>query len=442
MASLIVLGLAQLASAQFSVAVSAGSASTNELVPTGTLVHVWANPYPESGGFDRWVGDAGRLSNSYGAHTTFVMPASNVAVTACFKTGQLWNAVSEVISNVQFTYYFPSGPIGVITFYHGTGGSGADWFADVENNRLVDDAVVNGYAAVACDSADRTNKQWDSFALLATNVDMLNMRGALELFQGRGWMSSNTPVFAVGMSDGGGFAPLISDQLAFRATAVFCASGIERVFKVTTVPTTWALAENDADKIPGAMTNYERLVSRGIPAQFYVNATSPVYRLRFWRIPGATSNDSIAVYQSFKTNGVLNGSDYLVQSPTNTAWTNYVPSYMRGYTLRIGDQLYVCNAEHKFYSDRNDQVLKFFGAFRPSSTNGVLLRDFRQLPDSSFQFTVPAEPGRPYRTQALSDLTATNWVTLSTNPMAGGTFDFRDGAASSHTTRFYRVLTP
>jgi hypothetical protein len=311
----------------------------------------------------------------------------------------------------------------------------------VENRRLLDDAVVNGYAVVACDSSDRTNRQWDALTLLATNVDMLNMQSALQLFQERGWISSDTPVFAVGMSDGGGFASLISYTLRFQATAIYCAAGVDRVMKYTTVPTIWAMARNDADRLAGAVTNYQRLVNRGVPAFFHVNEPSPVYPLRFWRIPGLIPEESCGIQESFRSNDVLDVNAFLRESPTNTWWTNYVPYRVRNSTLEIGDQLYVCYSEHKFFSDCNDRVLQFFGAQRPSSAHVWLLSP-RLRRDGGFQFTVTAEAGRSYRVQASTDLTSGEWVTLASNAFAFGTFDFIDSEAWMHPMRFYRAVTP
>lgn len=179
-------------------------------------------------------------------------------------------------------------------------------------------------------------------------------------------MSAAAPIFATGISNGGAFAPRVSRALNFRGTAIFIAAGTINVMSQTTIPTIWLLMQNDtvigSEGSQQALSNFQNLLGRGIPAQYNVLAPSPVYPERFWRIAGLTAQDSRLIYDALKQNGFLDGRDYLIQNPKTSNWQNLIPAQFNSYSNEIASQLEICYTEHNFYSDYDRRVLDFFNA--------------------------------------------------------------------------------
>lgn len=197
---------------------------------------------------------------------------------------------------------------------------------------------------------------------------MQNVQAAINLFISRGWITSTTPVFANGVSNGGGFAPLVSRTLNFRATSIYISSGLASVMPQTTVPTIYNLMQNDrvlgANGIAQAYSYYQNLLARGVRAQYNVLTPSPVFPERFRRIAGLTAADSQNIYNALKQNGFLDARDFLINDPASSNWRNVIPSQYASYLTEISSQLTVCYAQHMFYSDYNRRVLDFFNASR------------------------------------------------------------------------------
>lgn len=343
------------------VQISVVNGSRSPLVTPGQTVHIWANVHLPGQVFERWEGNSELLADPLAAHTTLVMPASNVELIARFKPAAEWTPTEERINGSRVFSYFPQPHRGVITFYHGTGGNASSWTdgrGAPENLLFCRDAVAAGFAIVATESQNRVDKQWSNRG--TNNGDVENVQTILETFKARGEMRPDAPVFAVGMSNGGGFSPLVSALLGFRATAIFCAAGYDSVIEQTQVPTIWCLAENDeVVKNTDAVTNFGVLSSRNISAELYTNGPSPVFPLRFARIEGMGEADSTEFYNRLKNNGFLDDQDFLKESPATSNWERLLGEYSP-FRNGIEDELSVGYASHKFFSDVNHKVLLFF----------------------------------------------------------------------------------
>ncbi len=332
------------------------------------IVDVWADPNPAGMVFDRWTGDTALVQNPSEYHTKVNPLSLNINLTATYKPAPVWNPTYETINGSQMGYYFPAAPVGVIFHFHGTGGSATGFFTDSEQRIFANEAVAENYAVVTLSSVDRVNRQWNANPQLQNNPDMQNVQAAINLFISRGSISAATPIFANGISNGGGFAPRVSLALNFRATSIFIASGTTPIISQTTVPTIWNLMQNDstigADGIAQAFSNYQNLLGRGVPAQYNLLAPSPVYPERFRRISSLTQTDSQTIYNALKQNGFLNSRDFLIQNPTVSNWSSVIPPQYNSSLNDISDQLTICYTEHKFYSDHDRRVLNFFNARR------------------------------------------------------------------------------
>ena len=449
---LVVLAVAACFSARAQTLTITDGALGLQTVP-GQTNHVWADPPPPDQVFDRWTGDIQLLADPWAWHTTATMPAASASITATFRSAPVWTATTYILNGlaandpnaVRLIFYFPPNPVGVIFRFHGSGGSAASFFSKVEDFAFARDAVAAGYAVAALDSADRTSKQWASPAT-AVNLDVVNVQAAINYFIGLGLMTTNTPKFSSGMSNGGGFAPKPAYFLGFNACAVWCAVGAPMVlFNVTTVPTIWNLARNDdlydhTDFLPNATTNLANLTARGIAGELRENTVSPVYPRRFLRIPGLSATNSQTIYDSLKSGGFLDAQDYLLTDPGTSGWFASLPPGFDSYQGDIQDQLDCCYSAHKFFSDFGNRTLRFFGARRPPVNGRGSIRALNRDAGGEVLLTIAADDGQDYRVQASPDLAA--WTTLFTNMYSGGTFDYADTAAPGFARRFYRTVSP
>lgn len=368
----------------FSVTVANGSGSGS--YQSGFKAHIWADPFPQSMVFDKWVGDVSSLDDPRAAHTTISNPSSaSIRVTATFKTAPDVILSEEKINNSNCLYYFPSNPIGVVTIFHGSGGSANGVLTKTEGLRFVQELAASSYGVIALDSSDRSNKQWNNRDLSPTsNQDIKNVRQALDLFISRGLMTATTPLFSHGISNGGAFSSRISSILGFKAASIFIASGLDLSRIMTNIPTIWGVAENDSvigkDGNQEALKNFQALQSRSVQAFYHNNTLSPVYPLRFWRISGLQPSDSEIIYRSIKDAGLLDENDFLKMNPRQSteAFERVIPSQYRRFSQDILSQLEVCFTEHEFYSDINHLVIDFFDKAR-----GVSSSDDKEAPKVS-----------------------------------------------------------
>jgi hypothetical protein len=115
------------------------------------------------------------------------------------------------------------------------------------------------------------------------------------------------------------------------------------------------------------VTNFGRLLDRGVPAQLYMHKEEPVHPDRFWGIENLTQSDSHAIYDSLAAAGFLVAEDYLIpeafddiDSDGKADWTDAVPEYYEALMADIADLLEASFAGHNFFSNANKRVLDFF----------------------------------------------------------------------------------
>lgn len=332
------------------------------------FVHVWADPAPSGMVFDRWTGDTTFLQDPRESHTKVRTANLNIAITATYKTAPTWNATFETLNGIQIGYFFPASPVGVIFHFHGQGGAANLLFNNLERRTFANEAVAEGYAVVAIDSADRVNRDWSTSNDLATNPDIQNVQTALNLFISRGWMTASTPVFAHGFSKGAGFSPRVARALNFRATSMNLLAGTPDIINITTIPIIWCIAINDGTIMPGGVAqsrnNYQNLVNRGVPAEYNLAVPTPVYPERFWRISGLSAADSQAIHSALRQGGFVDGRNLLIADPDTSGWESAIPAQYNSFVNSIRDQLRICYTEHTFFSDYDRRVLDFFNSYR------------------------------------------------------------------------------
>ncbi|MGB7068562.1 MAG: hypothetical protein WBD22_03650 [Pyrinomonadaceae bacterium] len=362
--SFVLVMLAMSVQSQRSINVPNGYIETRKIA--GRPVHVWAPANPPNMVFDKWVGDTVILKDPFAWHTRVNLMQKNVTLTATFKSAPAWSPTYGQINGRQYGYFFPAGFRGVVFRFHGTGGSGIILYNSLEHRITANDLVAAGFAVVALDSDDRVNRQWP-YALPPNNPDIVNVQALINSFISRGFITANTPIFGLGMSNGGAFTAGVSYALNFSAASIYCAPG-SAFINQTTVPTIWNMQQNDANDQVGpsgnatAQANSQILAQRGVPTEFNMNIPSPVYPQRFARIPGLSVSDSQIIHDSLKNNGILNMHDYLVQSPSESKWHQFLPAAYTAFSNDIMSELGKSYAGHNFYSENDGRVIAFFNA--------------------------------------------------------------------------------
>jgi hypothetical protein len=365
LASLLLLTSSTLAQRSNVVVISGSGDGSHKGQP---FVHVWADPAPAGMVFDRWTGDTTLLRNARESHTKLRTAQLDITVTATYKPAPAWTPTFETLNGIQMGHFFPASHVGVIFHFHGQGGSANLLFNNLERRIFANEAVAEGYAVVALDSADRVNRDWSTSNDIVTSSDIQNVQAAINLFISRGLMTASTPVFAHGFSKGAGFSPRVARALNFRATSMNLLAGTPDIINITTIPIIWSIAINDGTIMPGGVqqsrNNYQNLVNRGVPAQYHLAVPTPVYPERFWRISGLSAADSQAIHAALREGGFIDGRDYLVADPDISGWESAIPAQYNSFTNSIRDQLRICYTEHTFFSDYNRRVLDFFNSFR------------------------------------------------------------------------------
>ncbi|MCY7389604.1 MAG: hypothetical protein LH481_16365, partial [Burkholderiales bacterium] len=276
----------------FAIAVQNGASAVSQTVDAS--LDVFAAVDPPGQVFDQWVGDIATLQQPRERRSGVLSLLAPAQVTATFKSSAAWSTQSVVLNGsganaVNAYWFFPkANPPGVIFRFHGAGGSGEAQFSKTEELKFARDAVADGFAVVSLDSQDRVNKQWDGMTNPgnpAANVDVRNIQQLISTFIAQGLMSSNTPIFASGMSDGATAAMRFAFLLNWKASHQACVPGNTLIAQSTRIPGIWTMAQNDTVADPqrntSALADYNLLVARGVPADFMMAAPSAVYPTRF-----------------------------------------------------------------------------------------------------------------------------------------------------------------
>jgi len=307
--------------------------------------------------FDRWEGDTDSLSDTFALRASFIMPPSDISLTAVYKASPRW-AVPSVIAEI------PADPSGVIFIFHGLGGSAQTILAHTDTVAFIQEARSRGIGVVAVDCYNRSERTWDLTLDPAQNIDLQRTAAVRRHLVETGQLAPDVPVYVLGISYGGLFASLfdqaVQTALDFpvAAAALYVSPGDLRVMSSTSVPTIFALAEND-DLTAPAIDAFNSLVSAGTPAQLLIMAPRPLHPGSFWRISGFTLSDSETVYDALQEFGFIDGDGYLTVNPDDESWRAAIPITYFPYLDWIEDQLRIGYASHTFMSEFNSDVIQF-----------------------------------------------------------------------------------
>ncbi|MGH7601718.1 MAG: T9SS type A sorting domain-containing protein [bacterium] len=378
----------------FNLAVTNGYDGGN--YTAGDTVHVWCEAIPEDAVFAQWNGDIATVADVEEWHTTLVMPARNVTLTANFRTiapfAIQYERIKAVNNRKNVYYYFPPRYKGVIFLAHGTGGKAEYWLDFYENYQFTKDAVADSFAVIFTEAEEITlntdlngdgKLRWSSSPLdSAANVDFANIIALTDTFVARGRMARSTPRFAAGISNGAVFSFTMATFLKYNGVAGYCGAGNNTLFRIGVTPAQWCMAKYDSHEEVGpagnaqALANYNTLASRGIAARYFLLDRSPCYPDRFGRSGVISLPTSRALFNEFRANGVLDANDYFhLNAFSLIARVTSMPAQFPVFIslnetqrLFVFSQVDVMYADHAFYSDYNRKTLRFFNSILRGTT--------------------------------------------------------------------------
>lgn len=353
---------------QGSLTVVRGSAAGGALV-AGTTLHLYADAPAVGEVFDRWTGDTAGVANVKDWHTTLTFDGAARTITAQFRSTPTWNEVRTQVNGTDWIYHVPASPLGLIVFFHGGQGSAGDWFVRPESLRFLVDAVARGFGVAAITSV--APSAWVLSPIDPTNQDYVNTLAGIQLLRSRGLITASTPLFVLGSSAGGVFAPRVSDISARFDTGIRIRAGANVVSQgqpaslmlALTVPTRFNMQlRDDQANYQTAQEYSTNMAARGIASEFLLNQPSPLYPKRFLRIHSVTEAESTAIYTALRNAGKVDANGFVLENPDDF---NLQP-ILDGIGLSaaevkfVEDQLNNAYAEHGFFGDHVDATLSFF----------------------------------------------------------------------------------
>ena len=354
----------------------------------GEKVHVFAEYTQENelvSGWDSNV-DIGNTDGKLGLkgewHFSFNMPASDVTLRPRLdqfplEPKQLIDLTlsSSTGTELPVWYYIPKNPVGVVGFFHGSGGS-RKFLTNPQPWYTARQLVHAGYGIFATSSQESINKvgkkrwntKWNSFC---SNNDLKNIKIVLEKFSSRGLITNETNLHAIGMSNGGVFAYTLvqAGGLGFSSGLSTCAHGDLNIDP--SLPFMWQMCENDsqesvARKKGNSVANYEKLLKKDIPSIHVTHPASPVYPERFTRIRGVSATTSRNLYMYMQDNGLLSEKKYIIRPETDEDLETLIGkssdfnSLDGRQKLEFRGELFIALAEHRYFDDYSKEVIDFF----------------------------------------------------------------------------------
>lgn len=299
------------------------------------------------------------------------------ADAACSTDAAAFDGTWQVGQSDGTTYYRHdhAEPAGLIIALHGTNGS-AESVATVKREWQSFHAAADarGYSILVPESDLRdAPRRWDN-SVGPGNPDTARIATLIDEAVSEGAISADDPIFVIGMSQGGGVAPIFGQVLVergfpVRGVAAYAASPnavCER--PEYNLPTTFVAMEAD-DVVPEAASGIDScadsLAARGVPAETWVKPIESLCARRFTRIPSIDATESERIFGGLVEAGVVSESgEVLVYGSDLDGESTIpgVPSEFADITREIDEQLQVVAAGHAFVGDRNEATLDFFAA--------------------------------------------------------------------------------
>ncbi len=188
---------------------------------------------------------------------------------------------------VQF--YLPPNAQGVVMMFHGTGGD-ATIVESPEPTVILNELIARGYGFMSMSSDNRANGQWDLASRPTQNADWARITAWRTSKINSGEITANTPFYAWGFSNGGGFVGWLTNaapanNFPLRAGTVQSSSGYNDYYgDPGNLPVQFIGARWD-DVVPYAdvQARYNTHVGRGYPGEYRLIPEGRIAPTRFDR---------------------------------------------------------------------------------------------------------------------------------------------------------------
>jgi poly(3-hydroxybutyrate) depolymerase len=272
--------------------------------------------------------------------------------------------------------FVPANPRGVVFMFHGTNGR-ADFSEKLESVDMLNHLVLDGYGFVSTESTDRTERRWNNVDLSLTgNLDLARLQRLYLSMIADGRMTSATPIYAIGMSEGAGFASVFARSFKDAGYPVAAIAPSHGPIPVAvrnrgglTVPAIFALGANDPIVNNSAVINQVFQVGQtGVPVAAYVEPETALTSARLLRVPGIDGATAGAIVAALVSAGLYDASGHRVASTgaVDAALpTLALPASVSADQRKmIIDEVEVVMAVHNYSATYWSQTIAFFDAHR------------------------------------------------------------------------------
>ncbi len=270
--------------------------------------------------------------------------------------------------------YVPPNPAGIVFVFHGTGG-GASFATKLETVDMLNHLTKAGYGFVSTESTDRTSKQWDTSSLsLTTNPDLARLARLYASLRSGGAITASTPIYAIGMSRGAGFASVFAqafEHAGYPVAAIAPSHGqipfIVRASGGLTVPAFFTLGANDpiVDNAQ-VIAQVQAVASQGVPASVTVEPETNLQAVRFLRVPGIDGATANAVFATLVDAGYWDQTGHrlapIATIQAGMASLTYPSNVNAAQQQQLRDQVNVVLAVHEYTATYASQTVAFFDA--------------------------------------------------------------------------------
>jgi dienelactone hydrolase len=309
----------------------------------------------------------------------------------------------------------PPDPAGIVFLFHGSGG-GAEFATKPEVVDLLDHLTAAGYGFVSTESTDRTTKRWDTASLsLSANEDLARLERLHASMRASGTITDRTPIYAVGMSRGAGFAAVFAqafEAAGYQVAAIAPSHGqipsSVRSGGGLTVPGFFTLGANDPvvdnDRV---VAQVEDVIAAGVAATYTIEPETALQASRFLRVPGVDRTTADAIFSVLVTAGLWDEVGHRLASIATVQSTlpslSYPPNVTNEQKRLLREQINVVLAVHEFSATYASQTVAFFDAHRsPTPRADVSPRWARTLSgptnEDEFDGVAAAPDGSVYAT--------------------------------------------
>jgi poly(3-hydroxybutyrate) depolymerase len=289
-----------------------------------------------------------------------------------------YTATGSTFEGFPVISYVPPSAAGIVFVFHGTGGS-AQFATKLETVDMLNHLSAAGYGFVSTESTDRSSKQWETSSLsLTANPDLARLARLYASLKTSGAITATTPIYAIGMSRGAGFASVFAQAFenAGYPVAAIAPSHGQIPFSVRangglTVPGYFTLGANDPvvdnDQVVGQVHD---VVAHGVPASVTIEPETALQAVRFLRVPGIDGATANAIFAVLVDAGMWDAAGRRLASistiESRLPTLAYPASVTAAQKLDLRSEIDVVLAVHEYSATYASQTVAFFDAHAAS----------------------------------------------------------------------------